>query len=262
MGKAALLGLASGLALAGTASLHAQSVPHGPEATAVSSDATIGTGIVLGPHGPILTNAHVVEACTAIEVRDGEGRGVVARVLRLDGVGDMALLDAPLAGGRSVRLRDAPQATEQVEVSGYPGGTATLVVAPGLAGASGVHTSMDAFAVQASVSPGNSGGPVLDGYGNMVGMVFGGANAYAGGYAIAGWRVRSFLAQSGIGAAGSDTSLRLPGTTLLQEARMISRRIICWRGIPPTPIEPADPSVPIERDVASTQIEPSATAPW
>ena len=260
MGKPARFFLGVVLGWAGV--VHAQGLPAGPESTQVRSDATIGTGIVLGPQGPILTNAHVVEACNQIEVRDTEGRGVMARVRRLDGVGDMALLDAPLAGGRSVRLRDAPVDTEAVAVSGYPGGTATVVVATGLAGEGGAHTSSDAFPVQAAVAPGNSGGAVLDQYGNMVGLVFGGANAYAGGYAIAGWRVRSFLAESGIGAAPPDTSLKMPLYSLQQEAVMMSRRIICWRGLPPTPIE-APEGVVVERTVASRQaIEPSATAPW
>ncbi|WP_240651276.1 MULTISPECIES: trypsin-like peptidase domain-containing protein [unclassified Variovorax] len=130
-----------------------------------------GSGFVIAAR-QVVTNAHVVEGCKKIDVTD---RGP-ARVKALDAKNDLALLEvdavmAPVATLSQTRLRQG----DPVTVVGFPlrgllaaGPQVTAGNATALAG---LANNTAVIQISAPVQPGNSGGPVLDSSGNVVGVV-------------------------------------------------------------------------------------------
>jgi S1-C subfamily serine protease len=137
----------------------------------------IGTGFVVATDGYILTNAHVVPACKSISVRTPEGLTTDAALVTRDELSDLSLLK--LAGksahvstfreDRGVRQGDS------VIAYGFPlagllsdQGNLTIGTVSALAG---TGNDSHLFQISAPVQPGNSGGPLLDGGGNVIGVV-------------------------------------------------------------------------------------------
>ncbi len=143
-----------------------------------------GSGFVIGAGGEVITNYHVVEDCRAISVRDRDGAWP-SRVVRHDARADLALLRADhtfryvasIRGGSSLALGD------QVVVVGYPlsGLLAQDVnVTTGIVSAlAGLGNDSGLLQISAPVQKGNSGGPLLDGFGNVAGIVVSKLNALA-----------------------------------------------------------------------------------
>ncbi len=140
----------------------------------------IGSGFVVQRDGWIVTNAHVVEGSSSIEVDFGKGRRLPAKVVGADAESDVALLKveagAPLATlpfGDSDRIAIA----EWVLVIGSPFGldhsvTLGIVSHTGRADISPVGRpgTYDFIQTDASINPGNSGGPVLNLRGEVIGI--------------------------------------------------------------------------------------------
>lgn len=172
---------------------------------------TLGSGFVVAdaeatPHARVATAAHVVTAAAgALRVTlDGIGRD--ATVLALDRDVDVALLEVPgVVGVRALRLAAADarhEIGEWIVVLGNPFGsgiTATIGIVSALPGAiSGNETLKSRIQVNAAVNPGNSGGPVLDADGTVIGI----ANAtipggFGLGFAIPADAVADLLDQAG-----------------------------------------------------------------
>lgn len=166
-----------------------------------------GTGFVVDAAGRVLTSHHIVEGCRGLALRRGDVR-VGASVLAADSGADLALL-APRGAlpARPVAFRPEPSARpgERVIVAGFPpeaaavgwlrAGSATVVAAADPAGR---------FRISVPVEPGNSGGPVFDAAGRVIGVAAGtlryrssGAPADNPGVAIGGDRVQDFLRHAG-----------------------------------------------------------------
>lgn len=140
----------------------------------------LGTGFFIGEEGVVLTNAHVVEGCS--EARTGpSGRKATARVIARDGENDLALLRTEARPAAVAALRLTVRQGEAVVAYGYPlpgllasGGNLTTGNVTAL---SGIGDDSRLLQFSAPVQPGNSGGPLLDGSGNVVGIVEGKLNA-------------------------------------------------------------------------------------
>jgi len=136
------------------------------------SSTSSGSGFFFAAQGMILTNQHVVEGCTVIEVT-GFGR---ATVLKSDSGTDLAVLQLrapkPHKWAR-VRL-DPPRLGEPVILLGYPLAdilNSSLNVGTGIVSAEkAVGSHPEWFTTDAGIQPGNSGGPILDEAGNVVGV--------------------------------------------------------------------------------------------
>ena len=146
-----------------------------------------GTGIVLTSTGEILTNNHVIDGATAISVTDvGNGKTYKATVVGYDATQDIAVLQLQGASGLKVaNIGDSSKATvgEGVVAIGNAGGTGGTPSAAGgsiialnqpitasdeLGGTSEQLTGL--IEVNADVQPGDSGGSLVNGAGQVIGI--------------------------------------------------------------------------------------------
>jgi formylglycine-generating enzyme required for sulfatase activity len=134
-----------------------------------------GTGFLVAP-GFLITNDHVVKGCTSVEVKNETGR-LRSLVADADPLTDLALLQVSTLNGPFAKLRSPTsiELGEQVMVFGFPlsgsltsGGNFTSGLVSGLRGLNELKSE---FQITAPVQPGNSGGPVLDASGNVIGVV-------------------------------------------------------------------------------------------
>lgn len=134
-----------------------------------------GSGFIVSADGIILTNAHVVDKAKEVTVKLSDRREYRAKVLGADTATDIAVLKIEARNLPAVRLGDPRQLMvgDPVLAIGAPYGleqTATQ----GIVSAKGRSLPGDAFVpfiqTDAAVNPGNSGGPLFDGAGNVVGI--------------------------------------------------------------------------------------------
>ncbi len=137
-----------------------------------------GSGVVVDPRGYILTNNHVVENATEIEVRLSDGRRFKAALVGRDGRTDLAVLKIenpagplPVADlGDSDRLRVGQWAI----AIGNPFGLDRTVTVGIISATGRTHVGVAAYEAfiqtDASINPGNSGGPLLNLDGRVVGI--------------------------------------------------------------------------------------------
>jgi S1-C subfamily serine protease len=140
-----------------------------------------GTGFLITTAGVVLTNAHVVENCSAIRATASQGTTSAAKVVARDVLNDLALLSTGLAVNKVAAFRSTARLGEAVEAFGYPltdvlskSGNFTLGNVSALVG---VGEDSRYLQISAPVQPGNSGGPLLDQSGNVVGVVSAKLNA-------------------------------------------------------------------------------------
>ncbi len=141
-----------------------------------------GTGFFITRHGHVLTAAHVIDKCKELTVARTGSAAVKATLVATDVQNDIAVLMAApsqtialFRGGRSLRQGEA------VIAYGFPffgrlssGGSMTTGSVNAL---SGLHDDTRYVQISAAVQPGNSGGPLLDGSGLVVGIVTSGLDA-------------------------------------------------------------------------------------
>ena len=149
----------------------APSVPQQSEPHRAGS----GTGIFVMNDGHLITNAHVVKDCLEIRVGIGPGNFEVGSLVAKDPTNDLALLKVNAKPSKVGGLRFGVRLGETVEAFGYPlsqvlatSGNFTTGNVTALAG---LGDDSRFYQISAPVQPGNSGGPLLDENGNLVGIV-------------------------------------------------------------------------------------------
>jgi len=156
-----------------------------------------GTGFCIFPGGYLLTNHHVIEGAKKVTVTLYEQeKDIPAEIVAKDAEGDMALLKIELPEGTKIKpLRLAKtevQRQQEVCVLGYPHistGADMMVATKGIVSATKNEDGM--ITTDAAVNPGNSGGPLFNAYGAVVGMVTQKHTSY--GLAIPADKLRTFL---------------------------------------------------------------------
>jgi S1-C subfamily serine protease len=139
----------------------------------------IGTAFFVSKN-TLLTNAHVVEGCTQVTTafHGIEHKGTV---IAKDASNDLALIRTDMSSDDVAHLRDGARLGEDVSVFGFP--LSGLLASSGnftrgsITAAAGLRDDTRYFQISAPVQPGNSGGPLLDRYGNVVGIVVAKLNA-------------------------------------------------------------------------------------
>lgn len=147
-----------------------------------------GSGFVYDRQGHILTNAHLVKDADAIEVMLGNAYALDARLLGLDSFSDLAVIKVRAAEDRLSPLRIGESATvkvgQRVVSIGNPFGLKTAMttgIVSGLGRTLPSATMIDVslgsgfdnpaiIQIDAAIHPGNSGGPLLDSKGLVIGV--------------------------------------------------------------------------------------------
>jgi S1-C subfamily serine protease len=160
-----------------------------------------GTGFFLGTGGFVLTNQHVVAHCQDITIRQFDGSVTPATVMASDAANDLAILKSVAKSPAYARFREDPELRrgDNIVAFGFP---MTNVLSSGGAVTNGTVSALsgprdDSRLLQISVpiQPGNSGGPLLDQSGNVVGITSSGfrGNMQNVNFAIKATVARSFL---------------------------------------------------------------------
>lgn len=165
-----------------------------------------GTGFYVDTQGHLLTNAHVVEGCSDIGVLQEDGI-LPTSVLQVDPDLDLALIEAaPTDGPYAVFRSTDVEIGEPAYAVGFPllGMLTTINMTDGLISSLTGPAGYDGvIQTTAPVQPGNSGGPLVDEGGSVIGVVF--ATADPTETQNVGWAIKSSVAVQFLGSAGIGT---------------------------------------------------------
>lgn len=203
----------------------------------------IGTGFFVDMEGAVVTSRHVVENCDAVTVSPTTGNTVAGEVLGFDQTNDLALLRtdaAPPGVARFVQSRSVGVAMVGYPDQGIPPIRPLLTNAE-MIGTETIVPGLTVLKLNADVRPGNSGGPLLDQKGNVVGVVFAEINtpgiyAQTGevvrniGFAIPGEVVTAFISRWQIPYWKGSGAAQAVAEDLLTQARPYIARVGCWEG--------------------------------
>ena len=154
--------------------LHRFGIPV-PDAQAPKSGMALGSGFFITADGYVVTNNHVVDKGTNLEVTTDIGRTYQAKVVGTDPQTDLALIKVSAGSDFSyVRLAaDVPRIGDWVLAVGNPfglGGTVTAGIVSARGRDIGAGPYDDFIQIDAPVNPGNSGGPTFNVRGEVIGV--------------------------------------------------------------------------------------------
>ena len=157
-----------------------------PGVVAIQTDQGEGSGFVFDGDGHVVTNQHVVEGASQVEVSFASGFKAYGTVIGSDADADIAVIkvDAPADQIHPLAIGDSNTLNvgEQVVAIGNPfgfAGTMTLGIVSGLGRTQTAHvdpesggsfSTADIIQTDAAINPGNSGGPLFNMQGEVVGV--------------------------------------------------------------------------------------------
>jgi len=151
-------------------------IPNGPGSSGPQPELHgLGSGFIVSPDGYIVTNAHVVDGASEVTVKLTDRREFTAKVIGADKRTDIALIkiDAKNLQALDINAKPAIKRGEWVVAIGSPFGFESSVSAGVI---SGVHRALPNgqmvpfIQTDVAVNPGNSGGPLLNAAGQVVGV--------------------------------------------------------------------------------------------
>ena len=163
-----------------------------PAVVSVSQDEGSGSGIIVDKSGVVLTNAHVVGSSRTVQVGLADGRTLEGQVLGRDPSVDVAVVRVPAQSLPTAPIGDSDrlEVGQSAIAIGNPLGLERTVTA-GVVSAVNRNPrgiSLDGLIqTDAAISPGNSGGPLVDSHGRVIGIntaVLSGAGASGLGFAV------------------------------------------------------------------------------
>lgn len=135
----------------------------------------LGSGLIINPHGYIVTNHHVIAGARELRVKLADARELIATVVGQDASADLALLKIDAGDLPVMPLGDssALQVGEPVMAIGSPLGldqTATVGIVSALDRQIALEPNGRFIQTDASINPGNSGGPLINRRGQAIGI--------------------------------------------------------------------------------------------
>lgn len=134
--------------------------------------AASGTGFFVSNEGHLVTNNHVISHCSQIKLKIS-GQLQDAQVITRDKVNDLALLKSSFKNFKTIPISSSnPKLLQDIYAAGFPFGSSvssSVKVTKGIVSSlSGVADNFSNVQIDAALQPGNSGGPIVDEYGNAV----------------------------------------------------------------------------------------------
>ena len=143
----------------------------------VASASASGSGFILTSDGYVVTNNHVVEGATSVTVKLYNGEEYDAEIVGTDEMNDVALLKIDATGLQAVTIGDSDQIEvgEEVIAIGNPLGELTFTMTAGVVSALDREINTDGKPINmlqtdVAINSGNSGGPLFDMNGNVIGI--------------------------------------------------------------------------------------------
>ncbi len=230
-----------------------------------------GSGFVISKGGHVLTNHHVIKDCQQVRVTLPSGSGEAAIVMGTDQRNDLALLKLPtyqpkvasFREGRGVRQGDSVVALG-FPLRGLLGSGANLTTGT-ISALAGPGDDTRYLQITAPIQPGNSGGPLLDQSGNVVGVIVAKLDAIrvarATGdipqnvnFAINAALARPFLDSNGVEYVLAPSNVTLQAADIGDRAKQFTAVVECWR-------DRATPSTARNDPVSPSDKEPRITLP-
>jgi len=140
------------------------------------SETNLGSGVIIGSEGYILTNQHVVDGADEILISLPDGRGSSAALIGEDKETDIAILQIPLGGLSGIKIANssALRVGDVVLAIGNPlnvGQTVTMgIVSATGRNRIGLNTFENFIQTDAAINPGNSGGALVNARGELIGI--------------------------------------------------------------------------------------------
>lgn len=143
-------------------------------ATVITAAGT-GSGFFISSDGYLLTNRHVVGTDKVVKIKLPTGRELIGEVLRSDEARDVALIKTEPVGMPALAIReDEPNIGEEVYVIGSPlNDTFNTTLTRGILSGYRVLDKQRLLQCDVNILPGNSGGPLLDTAGRVIGITVG-----------------------------------------------------------------------------------------
>lgn len=213
----------------------------GPAAPA-ESRASSGTGFFVSHDGHVITNAHVVDGCKTLSVIPVGGVAEEVKLLATDKRNDLALIKTSLKPATVPPLRTKARVGESIAVFGFP--LAGLLATSGnftlgnITANAGLNDDTSQFQISAPVQPGNSGGPLVDQNGNVIGVIVAKLNALSVAqatkdvpqnvnFAIKAATVANFLESNGVTPKAGESAKALGNADIADLVKTFTVRITC-----------------------------------
>jgi S1-C subfamily serine protease len=201
-----------------------------------------GSGFFVSRAGHLITNEHVVRECRDIRLGDGQ----VAELIAIDRRADLALLKAgPVEHAAVLRADARPRQGEEVLIYGFP--LRGVLSSSGQLGAgmvtalSGLRDNPLQMQIDVPVQSGNSGGPLIDAHGEVIGVVVSKLNALRVAqvtgdipqnvnFAVAAAPLKSLIAAHAVPlAVAPRSSTPLARELIAEAARRYTTAVLCAR---------------------------------
>ncbi|NVJ49290.1 MAG: trypsin-like peptidase domain-containing protein [Gammaproteobacteria bacterium] len=133
----------------------------------------VGSGVIIDERGYVVTNYHVIHNADSIKVQLSDGRQKIASVIGSDPNTDLALLFIDLDNLPTARVNEQREVRtgDIVFAVGNPYGQFDQTVTMGIVSATrSVRTDFTIYQIDAAIHPGNSGGALINAYGELIGI--------------------------------------------------------------------------------------------
>lgn len=217
------------------------------ENSALPKLSSTGSGFIVSTSGHLLTNHHVANGCSNLKIRDSSKIEHDVTIVATDARNDLALLkmsaDTSLPAA-TFRANDSVEPGENVVALGYPlaGVLASEVnVSFGYVSATaGLADDTSKLQISAPVQPGNSGGPLLDQAGNLIGVVVAKLDALKVAkaigdipqninFAVKGEVAQVFLKAHKVKFKTATATKKLENTDIASRGRTFTVLVECWK---------------------------------